>query len=127
MFQIEALDHVALVARNLQQSIDWYRSVLGMEQRYQYRDETGQGNPVVMGSGDACIALFPAAPAYPISPFNGHVAMRLNRANFEHAQEHLRSIGINFRFVRYSRCDSLYFNDPSGYQIELSTYDMPKV
>lgn len=59
MFQIEALDHVALHVQNLQQSLEWYQSVLGMEMRSHYQDTTGHGKPVVLGSGDACIALFP--------------------------------------------------------------------
>jgi catechol 2,3-dioxygenase-like lactoylglutathione lyase family enzyme len=124
MFQIEALDHVALHVQDLQQSIDWYQSVLGMEQRYHYQDTTGHGNPVVLCSGDACVALFPSSPERPVSPFQGHIAMRLTRANFEQVQAHLRQLDIDLSFVHYTRCDSIYFNDPTGYQIELSTYEM---
>lgn len=90
MFQIEALDHVALYVQDLHQSIDWYKSVLGMGERYQYQDTTGNGNPVVMGAGDACIALFPSSPESSVSTFQGHIALRLTRANFAQAREHLR-------------------------------------
>ncbi len=124
MFQIEALDHIAVYVQDLQQSREWYRSVLGMEKRYQYKDTTGHGNPLVVCSGDACIVLFPAAPDAPRLTFEGHIAMRLTRASFEQAQAHLRQQNIDFNFVHYPRCDSIYFNDPTGYQIELSTYEM---
>jgi len=124
MFQIEALDHVALHVQNLQQSLEWYQSVLGMETRYHYQDTTGHGNPVVLGSGDAYIALFPPSSEVPGAPFQGHIALRVTRVNFEQAQIHLRKLGIAFDFVHYTRCDSMYFNDPTGYQIELSTYEM---
>lgn len=124
MFQIEALDHVALQVQNLQHSLEWYQSVLGMEIRYHYQDTTGHGKPVVLGSGDACIALFPPDPEAAGAPFQGHIALRVTRANFQQAQVHLRQLGIDFDFVHYTRCDSMYFNDPTGYQIELSTYEM---
>lgn len=124
MYQIEALDHIALYVQNLQQSIDWYQSVLGMQKRYQYQDTTGNGKPMILASGDACVALFPNDPMSPISPLQGHIAMRLTRANFEQAQAHLGQQNINFDVVHYPRCDSIYFHDPDGYQIELSTYEM---
>jgi catechol-2,3-dioxygenase len=122
MFQIEALDHVALHVQDVQQSIDWYQSVLGMEQRTRYRNTTGLGNPVEMRVGDVGITLFPSSPGQPVQHIDGHIAMRLTRANFEQAQAHLRQLGIDFQFVHYARCDGIYFNDPNGYQIELSTW-----
>jgi catechol 2,3-dioxygenase-like lactoylglutathione lyase family enzyme len=122
MFQIEALDHVALHVQDLQQSIHWYQSVLGMQQRARYQDTTGFGKPVEMRAGDVGIALFPSSPEQPPQRFDGHIAMRLSRDNFEQAQAHLRELGIDFRLVHYTRCDGIYFNDPNGYQIELSTW-----
>ena len=122
MFQIEALDHVALHVQDLQQSIYWYQLVLGMEQRTQYQDTTGHGNPVEMRAGGVGIALFPSSPEQPVQRFDGHIAMRLTQANFEQARAHLRQLGIDFWLVHYTRCDGIYFNDPNGYQIELSTW-----
>ena len=124
MFQIEALDHVAVHVRDLQQSVEWYQSVLGMEQRHQYQDTTGYGNPIEMRGGGAGIALFPATPQTPALAFHGHIAMRLTRSNFEQAQAHLRQLDVDFKFVHYTRADAIYFHDPNGYEIELSTYEM---
>jgi len=122
MFQMEALDHVALHVQDLQQSIDWYQSVLGMVQRAQYQDTTGQGNPVEMRAGSVGIALFPSSPEQHAQHFDGHIAMRLTQTNFEQAQAHLRQLDIDFQFVHYTRCDAIYFSDPNGYQIELCTW-----
>ncbi len=122
MFQIEALDHVALYVQDLQQSMSWYQSVLGMELRTRYQDATGYGNPVEMRANGVGIALFPSSPEQHAQHFDGHIAMRLTQANFEQAQAHLRQLGIDYKFVHYTRCDGIYFNDPDGYQIELSTW-----
>lgn len=122
MFQIEALDHVAIHVQDVQQSIAWYQSVLGMEQRARYQDTTGYGNPVEMRANNVGIALFPSSPEQPAPRLDGHIAMRLSQANFEQAQAHLDELGINFRLVHYTCCDGIYFTDPDGYEIELSTW-----
>jgi catechol 2,3-dioxygenase-like lactoylglutathione lyase family enzyme len=122
MFQIEALDHIALYVQDLQQSIDWYQSVLGLVPNARYKDTTGYGNPVELRAGGAGISLFPSTPEQRAQNFDGHIALRLTQANFEQAQAHLRQQNIDFQFVHYPRCDTVYFNDPNGYMIELSTW-----
>lgn len=124
MFQVEQLDHIALTVQDLERSTAWYQNILCMEVRGHYQDKTGSGRPVVLGSGSGNIALFPAQAAQPPVPLQGHIAFKLNRANFEHAQAHLRQQGMAVDFVKYQTCHSLYFLDPDGYQIELSTFDL---
>jgi catechol 2,3-dioxygenase-like lactoylglutathione lyase family enzyme len=102
MFQAEQLDHIALTVQDLERSISWYQTVLYMEQRYQYRDTTGRGTPVVLCSGSACVALFPSPTGQLITPLQGHIALRLTRENFDQAQSHLRQKGITFKFVEYT-------------------------
>jgi catechol 2,3-dioxygenase-like lactoylglutathione lyase family enzyme len=122
-FRAQRLDHVALRVRDLDHSTAWYEDVLCLEERYRYRDTTGAGAPPVLCSGDACLALFPREADTAITPLDGHIAFRLDRANFDRAREHLRRRGIAVNAVAYDRCDSLYFRDPDGYEIELSTYE----
>jgi catechol 2,3-dioxygenase-like lactoylglutathione lyase family enzyme len=124
MFQAERLDHIAITVQNLERSISWYETILCMEQRFHYRDTTGKGRPTGMCSGQACIVLFPAPEEQAVAPLQGHIALKLDRKNFEQAQEHLRRQGTAFDFVEYKICHSLYFLDPDGYQIELSTYEI---
>ena len=127
MFQIEAIDHVALYVQDVQQSIQWYQEVLGMQQHYLYKASPGLENPVEMRAGQVSIALFPTSPEQPAQHFSGHIALRLSRENFEQAQAHLHTLGIDFgSVVHYTRCDAIYFDDPSGYQIELSTWFEPQ-
>jgi catechol 2,3-dioxygenase-like lactoylglutathione lyase family enzyme len=92
-----------------------------MEKRAEYEDTTGYGHPVEMRASGVGIALFPTSPEQRTQRFDGHIAMRLTRANFEQAQAHLRQKGIDFRFVHYTHWDTIYFNDPNGYLIEFST------
>jgi catechol 2,3-dioxygenase-like lactoylglutathione lyase family enzyme len=124
MFQAEQLDHIALTVQDRERSIAWYQTILGLEKRFQYRDTNGKGNPVGLCSGSACIVLFPAEAGQVIAPLQGHIALKLSRENFEQAQAHLRQHGITFKYVEYKTIHSVYFLDPDGYEIELSTYEL---
>ena len=56
-FQAQGLDHVALVVSDMERSIAWYEDVPAMERRFADVWD-GQGDPVVLCNGDACVALF---------------------------------------------------------------------
>ena len=58
MFGVERLDHIALTVGDVARSVEWYRSVLGLERRHQ--DVWGD-HPAFICAGDTCPALFPAA------------------------------------------------------------------
>ena len=56
-FEIERLDHVAILVSDLEASATWYEKVLGLK-RYQL-PEWGD-YPIFMLAGKAGVALFPA-------------------------------------------------------------------
>ncbi|MGH2409382.1 MAG: VOC family protein [Chloroflexota bacterium] len=114
MFRAERLDHIAVQVQDLERSIAWYQTVLGLEERERYHDTTGRGTPVVLCSGQACLALFPPQADGPLTPLQGHIAFRLDRANFDRARHHVATQGIAFRFVAYKTVHSLYFHDLDG-------------
>jgi catechol 2,3-dioxygenase-like lactoylglutathione lyase family enzyme len=128
MFHAERVDHVGFTARDVDALADWYRRVLGMERVHAeaWPDVDG-GHPLVLCAGPFSVALFkrregveprPATPA----DVNEHVALALDRANFEQAQRDLDALGIPYELWDHGICDSLYFDDPEGHQIELTTY-----
>lgn len=128
MFQISSLDHIALTVSDQARSLEWYQRVLGMEQRY--AEANGVGDPVFICAGNACLALFPAQTPDPL-PAPGqnvlsmrHFAFRLTRADFERAQVELREQHIPFRFEVHPMAHSLYFSDPDGHRVELTTYEL---
>ena len=127
MFELKQIDHVALTVRDLGRSIAWYRDVLGLEQRYQ---EVWGRVPSMMFAGETAIALFPgsgsvgAAPDFRSSAIMRHLAFRVDRKNFLAAQEKLRATGIEFVFQDHTISHSIYFYDPDGYELELTTYEV---
>ncbi len=124
MIRVEGLDHVAITAKDVMRSMEWYRDVLGLERRHA---ETWGDMPVMMCARNTCIAIFPltgdAAPATSGTRVL-HVAFRADRATFEQAQTDLRSRGIAFDFQDHEIAHSIYFRDPDGHKLEITTYEV---
>ncbi len=53
-----------------------------------------------------------------------HLAFRVDRGNFEKAQDELRRRGIEFRFEDHEISHSIYFFDPDGHELEITTYEI---
>jgi catechol 2,3-dioxygenase-like lactoylglutathione lyase family enzyme len=127
MFELEGLDHVALGVRDVERSADWYVEVLGFERRYQ---GMWNGVPVFVVRDKTAIALFPTGSdegnAARSRPRSGmlHLAMRANRKNFVAAQRDLTSRGIAFHFTDHEISHSIYFRDPDGIELEITTYEL---
>ena len=105
-------------------SIAWYRDVLGLEQRGEPRRDDW---PVFMGEFGACVALFQAqvesAAREPESTGLRHVAFMVSRDDLAAVQERLRDHGVDFRFEDHRSAHSVYFPDPDGNMIELTSYN----
>jgi len=122
--RLQRLDHVSLNVSDRARSIAWYRDVLGLEQRGEPRRDDW---PVFMGEFGACVALFQAqiesAAREPESTGLRHVAFMVDRDDLADAQERLRDHGVEFRFEDHGNAHSLYFPDPDGNVIELTSYN----
>lgn len=127
MFQLERIDHVAITVSNIENSVKWYSEVLGLERYY---EGVWDDVPIMMGKGGTCIALFKVKSDNP-KPTPGrdtlamvHLAFRADRKNFELAQISLKESNISFSFQDHDISHSIYFNDPDGHEIEITTYEL---
>jgi len=127
MVKIEALDHVALSVRDLERSARWYANVLGFKRLH---EGMWDGVPIFVGNGDAAIALFPASEEIGSMSHDRaavralHFAFRADRENFLCAQDELKKRAIPFDFQNHEISHSIYFRDPDGHQIEITTYEL---
>jgi catechol 2,3-dioxygenase-like lactoylglutathione lyase family enzyme len=117
-FRVQGLDHVAIGVADQAASRDFYRDVLGLERKH--ADAWGD-TPVAMMAEHGGMALFAADGRR-----NGflHLAFRVDRKNFELAQEDLRDAGIEFEKQHHAVAESIYFVDPDGNRLELTTYEV---
>ena len=126
MIQLDGIDHVALAVRDVSRSIAWYSEVLGFEHRL---PAMWGGVPAFIGKGTTAIALFPVGVDEPSKRKRGsitmlHLAFRATGEDFLAAQQDLRARGIDFAFQDHQISHSIYFRDPDGHELEITTYDV---
>ena len=123
--ELEGIDHVAISVRDVERSAQWYIDVLGFERRF---EGMWGGAPVFIGKGTTALALFSVRSRStsdgPADMRMLHLALRANRKNFRAAQEELRRHGIKFEFQDHEISHSIYFRDPDGHQLEITTYEV---
>jgi catechol 2,3-dioxygenase-like lactoylglutathione lyase family enzyme len=124
--QLDGIDHVALSVSDVERSAQWYIEVLGFERLHE-----GMWNsiPTFIGKGNTALALFPARSIARSTSTRGdiemlHLAFRADRKNFVIAQEELKRRGIKFEFQDHEICHSIYFRDPDGHELEITTYEL---
>jgi catechol 2,3-dioxygenase len=127
MPRLEGLDHVALAVRDVRASAQWYCDVLGLERLH----EAAWGDtPAMVGVGGTMLALFPVRGAEPKPPPGKdvlaarHVAFRTDAQSFAEARVELRGRGIEVEFQDHGIAHSIYFRDPDGHELEITTYDL---
>ena len=125
--KIDGIDHVALAVRDVRRSVAWYERVLELERLH---EDVWGDFPAVVGVGTTSIALFPVESDDP-KPSPGrdmlamrHVAFRASRACFQSLQGRLKTLGIEFEFQNHQIAHSIYFHDPDGHEIEITTYEL---
>jgi len=127
-FNISGLDHVAIAVADVERSRDFYERALGFERMYPEWDM-----PIVMGVGETGLAIFHESvhPPKNKSWFGAeiparilHIAFRVDRLGFEAAKAELPREGVGVLTSDHGLSHSLYFTDPDGHQIELTTYEV---
>jgi len=123
--ELEGIDHVAVGVRDVKRSAVWYIEVLGFERLH---DGAWNGVPTFVGKGNTGLALFPANQEPKTSAHREvrmlHLAFRASRKNFLAAQRELEERGIKFEFQDHEISHSIYFRDPDGHALEITTYDL---
>ena len=125
--ELEGIDHVALAVRDVERSARWYIEVLGFQRLH---EGMWDGIPTFIGKGNTAIALFPAnSNTRSTSSIRGdirmlHLAFRADHDGFLATQEELKRRGIKFEFQDHEISHSIYFADPDGHHLEITTYDL---
>ncbi|MCP4572222.1 MAG: VOC family protein [bacterium] len=124
MFNIDHLDHVALRVRDVEASAAWYGEVLGMRPAF---EGLWGGVPTMLALGPTYVALFPTGDESPDGPKTcvcmDHLAFKADAENFARAREELPARGIAVEFQDHDVSRSIYFDDPDGHRVEITTYD----
>lgn len=123
--RVETIDHVELFVPDRYEAAAWYRRVLGLEIVAEHEDWAGDPQGPLMISSDGgrtMLALFTGEPqaSRPTAGFH-RVAFRVNGAAFLAFRDSLREVEAVLR--DHDKAWSLYFSDPWGHRLEVTTYD----
>ena len=134
-FRVAQIDHVELFVPDRRQAADWYRRVLGLDvvPEYEHWAEDPRG-PLMISSdgGSTKLALFQGAPQGPRETAGFHlVAFRVGAVIFAEFLRRLSGLDLTDHRGRHVTADlvvdhegaySIYFSDPFGHRLELTTY-----
>lgn len=134
-FRVDRLDHVELFVPDRYEAAAWYARVLGLSIAPEYEHWAADPNGPLMiapAGGGAKLALFTGEPqgTRPAAGFD-LVAFRVSRRGLDAFQDHIRQnpvfndVGAEVRELPvkdHGVALSVYFYDPYGNQLELTTY-----
>lgn len=138
-FRVLQIDHVELFVPDRYEAAAWYQRVLGLEIVPAYRKwaEDPRG-PLMISSDDGStkLALFGGQPqaSRPTAGFH-LVAFRVDAEGFLAFLRRLGELQLKDRKDQPLSCDSvvdhqgafsIYFTDPFGHHLEVTTYDYEK-
>jgi catechol 2,3-dioxygenase-like lactoylglutathione lyase family enzyme len=135
-FRVLQIDHVEFFVPDRFEAAKWYRDVLGLEiiEPYRFWSDDAQG-PLMISSdgGSTKLALFTGRPQEGRETAGFHlVAFRVDGEAFLDLLNPLPALGLrNHRgetlasrsFSDHKLAFSIYFNDPWGHRLEVTTYD----
>lgn len=136
MFRVLQIDHVELFVPNRREAARWYQQALGLQvvPEYQNWEEDPRG-PLMISSdgGNTKLALFEGEPQRDRTTAGFHlVAFRVDAAGFKEFVDRLAELRVTDHRGRlvtrelvadHDTAYSIYFNDPYGHRLEVTTYD----
>lgn len=126
MFKVLQIDHVELFVPDRYEAATWYERVLGLQIVPECEAWAVGGGPLMISSdgGSTKLALFEGQPAAsgPTAAFR-RVAFRVTAAGFAEFVTRNPDLVTTDAVVDHQQAFSIYFTDPHGHQLEVTTYE----
>lgn len=112
------IDHLNLTVKNLEKSCVFWKALLGFDTLEEIPEQNGR----IIGNNNALLALYEDSnfQAYQKKGFN-HLSFHIE--NFDETEKKCKEMNLNIEYggiLKWKRSRSIYFNDPNGYEVELS-------
>ena len=135
MFKVLQIDHVELFVPDRYEAARWYEHTLGLQVVPECEPWAAGGGPLMISSdgGSTKLALFEGQPATPAqtAAFR-RVAFRVRADGFAEFLRRLADLALTdsrhrpvtaASVVDHQQAYSIYFDDPWGHLLEVTTYD----
>lgn len=132
-FRVDGIDHVELTVPDRREAAAWYERVLGLDAVEEYEDWADDpGGPLMVSSdgGRTKLALFAGEPTTGLDEYR--VAFRVDAEGFQTFLDRLAETGVTDadgdpvgvgNVVDHDASFSVYFTDPYGHALEVTTYE----
>ncbi|TDI84710.1 MAG: hypothetical protein E2O74_04670 [Chloroflexi bacterium] len=128
------IDHIELFVPSREQAAEWYGRVFDFHVLEEHRDWAMEGGPLMISNdgGNTMIALFKGPPQgqQEVRGFR-RLAFRVTDTDFLHFMESSGSLlaaPLGPENIQdHEKAISVYFSDPFGNLLEVTTYDHAKV
>lgn len=136
-FAVSQIDHVELFVADRYEAAHWYEETLGFHILPEFAEWAADpSGPLMIGTpeGATKLALF-AGKSPGERPTRGfhRVAFRVNRHSFEAFLRHIQLFPVfdekgdplhEVKVRDHGMAKSIYFHDPYGHRLEITTYEM---
>jgi len=140
-FRVDQIDHVELFVPDVYEAAAWYERTLGLAILKQHEHWVGddRSGPLMISSdgGSTMLALFRGEPEGDGAPTGiRRIAFRVTGEGFLRFREHVAANPVGDRDgkqtgalepVDHGQAFSVYFRDPWGTLLEVTTYDVEEV
>ena len=128
------IDHIELFVPSREQAAEWYGKVFGFQVLEEHRDWAMEGGPLMISNdgGNTMIALFKGPPQgqQEVRGFR-RLAFRVTDSDFLRFMEtsgSLLAAPLRAENIQdHGKAISVYFSDPFGNLLEVTTYDHARV
>ncbi len=119
---LNGIDHVHVLVANREAAAEWYRDTLGLVPVSKFASWAENNGPLVISdpNGSQNLALFER----PVIESLASLAFRADGKAWLQWIDTLQQKGIDTRLANHDLAYSLYFSDPDGNQLEITTYDV---
>lgn len=130
--RVDRIDHVTLFVADRDEAVQWYERVLGLEISEEFRQWAEAGGPLLLetDAGETKLAVFEGrTDRSSIGGVEPHLAFRFDADSFVAFVDRLEGrsedtnwpTGSRAAIVDHDLSFSIYFRDPSGNRLEVTT------
>ena len=118
-----SIDHVNMKVKNLQQSVEFYKTLFGFEVKQEENPNKADAPSKIIGNDKIKLCLYEIPN---MAPEDGINHFGFNISNFDKVLDKCNELNVEILYggaINWEKSRSVYIKDPNGYEVELGEVD----